>query len=192
MRKLRVESRQRGYTYLAMLFAVAVAGAVVASGSVVWQHEAQRERERELLRIGNEFRQAIGLYYHRSPGSVKRFPASLDELLRDDRHLSLQRYLRRIYRDPMTGKSEWGFVNALEGGIMGIYSRSDQATVKRSGFDVANASFNDKTRYSDWKFVYAPPDVASGAPAGVDAERQRERGRKGGRETPQPHPPRNR
>lgn len=190
MRKFRAKSNQRGYTYLAMLFAVAVAGAVVASGSVVWQHEAQREREKELLRIGNEFTLAIGLYYNRSPGSVRRFPGSLDELLRDDRHLSLQRYLRRIYRDPMTGKNEWGVVNAPEGGIMGVYSRAEQATVKRSGFGVANASFNDKTRYSDWRFVYAPPDAASGAPAGVDGVRPHEHGIRGGRETPPPHPAR--
>lgn len=163
VRTLSTRSSQAGYTYLAMLFAVAVSGAVVASGSVVWQHEAQREREKELLRVGNEFRHAIGLYYHRAPGSVKHFPASLDELLRDDRHLSLQRYLRRIYRDPMTGKSEWGLVNAPEGGIVGVYSRSERVTVKRSGFDEANVSFSGKARYSDWKFVYAPPSAAAAA-----------------------------
>src|SRR5687767_2291813 len=165
----RSRSVQRGYTYLAMLFAVAAAGAAVASGSVVWQHEAQRQREAELLRIGNEFRQAIGLYYQHSPGSVKRFPGSLDDLLRDDRHLLLKRYLRRIYRDPVTGKTEWGLVHAPEGGIMGVYSRSEQPTVKRSGFDVANAAFDEKASYSDWKFVYAPPDAMSAAEARVDA-----------------------
>jgi type II secretory pathway pseudopilin PulG len=178
----RSQSMQRGYTYLAMLFAVATVGAVVASGSVVWQHEAQRQRETELLRIGNEFRQAIGLYYHRSPGSVKRYPGSLDELLRDDRHLSLQRYLRRIHRDPITGKTEWGLVNAPEGGIMGVYSRSEQSTVKRSGFEPPNAAFSDKTSYSEWKFVYTAPDAASAPEAGGTPDIARERGRKGGRE----------
>lgn len=151
--------RESGFTYLVMLFAVATAGALVASGSVVWQQDAQRQREKELLRIGSELRQAIGLYYHRSPGSVQRYPEKLEDLLRDDRHLSLQRYLRRIYRDPMTGTQEWGVVTAPQGGIMGVYSRSDAAPVKSGGFDERNAAFTATARYSEWKFVYTPPST---------------------------------
>ena len=139
-----------------MLFAVATAGAVLATGSVVWHHEAQRAREQELLRIGNEFRRAIGTYYERSPGSVRRYPEKLEDLLRDDRHLSLQRYLRRIYRDPLTGKSEWRVVSAPAGGIMGLYSLSDATPVKKAGFERDNDAFNEKARYADWKFVYVP------------------------------------
>jgi hypothetical protein len=166
-----------------MLFAIAIAGAVVASGSVVWHHEAQRERERELLRIGNEFRIAIGVYYQRSPGSAPRYPEKLEDLMRDDRHLSLQRYLRRIYRDPMTGTQEWGVVSAPQGGIMGVYSRSEGQPVKTGGFDERDAAFADKVRYSEWRFVYTPPSAdpaVSGAEPGA------------GREPPRPREPRTR
>lgn len=172
---------ERGFTYLAMLFAIATAGAVLASGSVVWHTEAQREREKELLRIGNEFRYAIGLYYHRSPGSVARYPEKLDDLLRDDRHLTLQRYLRRIYRDPMTGTREWGVITSPQGGIMGVYSRSDGTPVKTSGFEERDAAFSGKLRYSGWAFIYTPPGVepasAPDAEGGVDRELLRSRRR---------------
>jgi type II secretory pathway pseudopilin PulG len=146
-----------GFTYLIMLFAIAVSGVLLAAGSVVWSQQAQRERERELLLIGKEFRRAIGLYYERTPGAVKRYPERLEDLLRDDRYLSMQRYLRRIYRDPVTGKSEWGLVQAPTGGIMGVYSLSNGRPIKAGGFDEADDTFDGKTRYSDWQFVYTPP-----------------------------------
>jgi hypothetical protein len=145
-----------GYTYLAMLFAVATAGAVAATGSVVWHQQAQRDREREMLRVGGEIRRAIGLYYERSPGTVRRYPQALNDLLLDTRHLTLQRYLRRIYRDPLTAREEWGVVPAPSGGIMGVYSLSTSTPVKTAGFEGEDASFNDKQQYAQWKFVYAP------------------------------------
>ena len=146
-----------------MLFSVAISGALLAAGSVVWSQQARREREHELLLIGNEFRRAIGLYYERTPGAVKRYPEKLEGLLRDDRYLSTQRYLRRLYRDPMTGKSEWELVQAPGGGITGIYSLSNGEPIKTRGFDEVDKDFEGKSRYSDWRFVYTPPPP-TGAP----------------------------
>jgi type II secretory pathway pseudopilin PulG len=143
-----------------MLLAVAVSGALLAAGSVVWSQQAQRERERELLLIGKEFRRAIGLYYERTPGAVKRYPEGLEDLLRDDRYLSMQRYLRRIYRDPITGKTEWGLVQAPTGGIMGVYSLSNGRPIKTGGFDESDIELDGKSRYSDWQFVYTPPPAS--------------------------------
>lgn len=162
--------REGGFTYLAMLFAIATAGAVAAAGSVVWGQEAQRERERELLRVGNEIRHAIGRYYRNSPGSVPVYPAKLEDLLRDDRHLTLQRYLRRMYRDPMTGTHDWGVVTAPQGGIMGVYSRAAEATIRKSGFEERDAAFSGKATYAEWKFVYIPPQTPAGGSAGQAAQ----------------------
>jgi len=154
---LHARCKAGGFTYLIMLFAVAVSGVLLAMGSVVWSQQAQRERERELLLIGKEFRRAIGLYYERTPGAIKRYPEKLEDLLRDDRYLSMQRYLRRIYLDPMTGKTEWGLVQAPIGGIMGVYSLSNGRPIRAGGFDDADKTLDGKTRYSDWQFVYTPP-----------------------------------
>jgi len=149
--------RAQGFTYIAVLIAVAVSGALLAAGSVVWSQQAQRERERELLLIGKEYQRAIGLYYERTPGAIKRYPENLDDLLRDDRYLSMQRYLRKVYRDPLTGKPEWGLVQAPTGGIMGVHSLSNGRPIKTGGFDDAGRDLDGKTRYSDWQFVYTPP-----------------------------------
>src|SRR5262249_9242669 len=104
---MRSGSRARGFTYLAMLAAVAVIGIGLAAAGEVWSQARQREREQELLFAGNQFRQAIALYERRTPGGARRYPEKLADLLLDKRYPVVQRYLRRIYADPMTGKAEW-------------------------------------------------------------------------------------
>lgn len=156
--------KQTGLTYLALLFAVAMAGITLAATGTIWSMERQRERETELLFIGNQFRQAIRLYYERSPGQVKRYPMSLSDLLLDNRFLGTQRRLRQIYLDPMTGGEEWGIVAAPEGGIMGIYSLSDATPIKTSGFAIRDADLEGKKKYSDWRFIYRPAATQAAKP----------------------------
>jgi hypothetical protein len=147
--------RQRGFTYLSALLLTAFVGAGLASIGEIWSHARQREKEAQLIWIGNQFKQAIGLYYQRSPGAVKRYPEKLDDLVEDGRFLSKQRYLRRIYADPFTGKAEWGLVQAPGGGIAGVHSLSNESSIRTSA---AGA-----TPYSTWKFMYEPPAVNRGA-----------------------------
>ena len=149
--------KESGYTYLAVVFLVAIMGVMLAAGAQVWQQAAQREKERELLFIGNEFRKAIGQYYQRSPGTVKKFPNTLDDLLKDERQLATQRYLRKIYRDPFTGNTEWGLLQVAGSGIAGVYSLSQAAPLKSSNFRLADVAFEGADKYSDWQFVYAAP-----------------------------------
>ena len=139
---------ERGFTYVIAMFAVAIAGVLLAAGSEVWAQSRQREKEKELLFVGAQFREAIRLYYERTPGTVKRYPQKLEQLLDDRRYLSLQRYLRRIYKDPMTGSSQWGTVAAPGGGIMGVYSLSDKAPIKSANFDSKNEGLAGVSHYS--------------------------------------------
>src|ERR1041385_7435826 len=136
---------QRGFTYLVAMFAVAIAGLLLAVTSEVSSQSRQREKEKELLYIGGQFREAIGLYYQRTPGAVKRYPEKLEDLLEDKRYLTVARYLRQIYRDPMTGKAQWGTIPAPEGGIMGVRSTSAAMPIR-----VLEAVGS----YSDWTFTY--------------------------------------
>jgi type II secretory pathway pseudopilin PulG len=147
---------QNGFTYLGILIIVMVMGAGLAATGTFWSSTAQREKERELLFIGNEFRQAIESYYRRSPGASV-YPKSLAELLDDKRFPMPQHHLRRIYADPMTGKPEWGLVEAPGGaGIMGVHSLSTSAPVKTGNFATADKAFEEARKYSDWQFIYAP------------------------------------
>lgn len=143
-------SRGRGFTYLGALFLAATSAAALMSIVEFWSHARQREKETELLWIGNQFEQAIALYYHRSPGSVKRYPEKLEDLLDDRRHLNTARYLRKIYVDPMTGKSDWGLILAPGGGIVGVHSLSSAQPIRQ---------VNDARTYTEWRFIYHPPAV---------------------------------
>lgn len=140
--------RQRGFTYLSALLLVAVVGAGLAILGGIWSQSRQREKEAELIWVGAQFKQAIGAYYERSPGSVKRYPEKLDDLLEDPRYVATQRYLRRIYPDPMTGKTDWVLDLAAPGGVMGVRSRSTATPLRTIGIG---------TKYSDWEFSYQPP-----------------------------------
>lgn len=154
--KPRLLIKQSGFTYLTILFAIAIAGVVLTQTGINWSQANQREKERELLFIGNQFRQAIAVYYERTPGAVKHYPAKLEELLSDKRYNTPQHYLRKLYRDPITNLQQWGLIIAPEGGIMGVHSLSAGQTIKTTGFDYANVSFEGLKSYSEWTFSYNP------------------------------------
>lgn len=155
--------RQRGFTYLAVLFMIAMMGVMLASVGTMWQTARQRDRERELLFVGSQFRQAIERYYEKTPGPVKKYPASLDELVKDSRFVTTQRHLRRVYRDPMTGEKYWGLVKAPQGGIMGVHSLSQDVPLKTGNFRALDKGFEEKKKYSEWVFFYAPKPSAQAA-----------------------------
>ncbi|MGA7178758.1 MAG: type II secretion system protein [Thiobacillaceae bacterium] len=146
--------RQRGFTYLGVLIAVALIGLALGLAGESWRVAAKREKEKELLFIGHQFRAAIQDYYNSTPGAVKQFPPSLDDLLKDPRYPSTRRHLRRIYIDPVTGRSEWGLVKGPGDRIMGIYSLSEGKPLKQGNFSLDDAEFVNKQSYQDWKFVF--------------------------------------
>ncbi|MTW02434.1 type II secretion system protein [Pseudoduganella ginsengisoli] len=122
---------------------------------------SQREREKELLFIGHQFRMALQRYREATPANGRPYPASLEELLDDRRSGMAHRHLRKIFVDPMTKKALWGMV-WLDGRIVGIYSLSAQAPVKRDGFEQDDAAFKNASHYSDWKFLVSP-EMQTGA-----------------------------
>ena len=155
-RALARRSESEGFTYLGLLFIVAIMGLAMALAAQVWETNIRREKERELLFVGNQIRQAIGSYYAEMPDGVKRYPRRLEDLLQDNRFPGVKRHLRKLYRDPVTGSDEWGKVLSDEGGIQGIYSLSSLAPLKRAGFDTADKGFENKLHYWEWTFVHIP------------------------------------
>jgi len=164
-----------GFTYIAILIAIAIIGTALASVGVVWHTAQQREHERELLFVGAQFRQAIGRYYNASAG-MKQYPQSLQDLLRDPRQPGVARYLRKIYYDPITGTSEWGLIKTSGDRIMGVYSLSEAMPLKQANFDWSDREFEGKEKYSQWTFVYQPnqahPPANIQAPAAPNPEPQ--------------------
>jgi type II secretory pathway pseudopilin PulG len=147
---------RRGVVLLAFLLALALAGIGALAAMDVWATTRQRERERELLFVGHQFRAAIRDYYLGGPaGAGRALPPNLEVLLDDDRYPVPVHHLRRLYLDPVTGSSDWGLLMAGDR-IMGVYSKSDASPLKQKGFDRADSTFEDKTAYHDWVFAYVP------------------------------------
>lgn len=169
MRPVSVSFRQQGFTYFALLFLVTVLGVGLAASGVVWQTAVQREKERELLFIGGQFRNALASYYNAMPApSLRRYPVAVADLIKDPRFPNTRRHLRRVYVNPITGKSEWGLVRSADGGIIGVHSLSEQAPIRISFPTGPNKDFAGKKRYLDWKFVYLPATPPAGTPGPVN------------------------
>jgi len=164
-------SGQRGLTYIAILFLIALHGTVLAAVGIVWHTAQQREKERELLFVGDQFRRAIRSYAQSGPGIAGQLPKSLDDLIQDPRLPGIKRHLRKVFLDPMTANVEWGLVKTPDGSaIVGVYSRSDDAPFKTANFLPEDQEFEGAAKYSDWKFQYLPvnrPPASQPPQAGV-------------------------
>lgn len=158
---------EAGFAYLWVLFFVAFLGLSLTAAVEIDATNVQREREKELLAIGRQFRVAIGRYYENQLTSGRReYPAELADLLQDKRVAGIKRHLRQVFVDPMTGKSEWGLIR-IGGRIVGVYSLSERQPIKQDGFEADNANLRGKTKYSDWVFTY-PVDLILQLGAGAN------------------------
>jgi type II secretory pathway pseudopilin PulG len=156
---LRRSCPERGFTYIGLLLAIAIMTAGLAAVSQVWHTVVQRANEAELAFVGGQFKQALERYYENSPGGFKRFPQTLEELLRDPRQPVTVRYLRKIYADPITARAQWGLVKQ-DDRIIGVFSLSEDTPFRN------RTSSSESTRarkYSDWKFL-ADVQLATAAP----------------------------
>jgi type II secretory pathway pseudopilin PulG len=167
---MRSVARSGGFTYVWLLVAVAVMAAGLAAIGEVASTAAKREKEAELLFVGDEFARAIAEYHASSPGAPQ-YPQKLEELLADKRYPNVRRYLRRVYPDPMTGRADWGLVRGPGGGIVGVHSQSMERPLKTANFPRGYESFAGATVYSAWRFAPAAagssitPKPAAGAAA---------------------------
>ncbi len=160
---------QRGMAYLAVMFAVFLLVLTASAASLVWQIEAQRQNEAELLFDGQQFAAALRSYAKRH---AALYPTSLKQLLRDDQGLEIHRDLRRMYVDPLTGSSDWGLVRAANGTIVAVYSKSRRKPIKNSNFPIGLEGFSEAKDYQDWIFrpltQQQQPDQSGPAPQNAD------------------------
>jgi hypothetical protein len=141
----------------------------------VWQTTQQRDKEEQLLFVGNEFRRAIGAYV----AIAGTNPKSLEDLVKDPGFPGVRRYLRKVYRDPITGREEWGLLKPDGNLITGVYSLSDAEPLKQGGFSLADQKFEGKKKYSEW--VFLPNDAQGSAGAAPSDAGQAQSGTAGSR-----------
>lgn len=156
---MRTGERSRGFSYLGLLFALALGGVALAALGERWQQATQREREAELLFRGLQIRDAIERYAAAGGGAL---PASLAQLLEDTRSDPPRHWLRRLYSDPFTTQPDWLLLPAPDGGIAGVASRSRQAALRRHALPVALAEgAHEPLRVGDWQFRARPPQTTT-------------------------------
>ena len=84
----------RGYAMAALLVGMSVMAVLMGAALPVWNKQAQREREEEYLFRATEYARAIQKFQRRAgPGTL---PPTFDVLVEG-------RFLRRKYKDPLTG-----------------------------------------------------------------------------------------
>ncbi len=155
MRVLCALRDERGFTFIGAIFLVVVVGIGLSVTGVAWSTISKREKETELLFRGIEIAKGIGRYYNDSPGT-KRYPKSLGDLADDKRFPVIKRHVRRIYKDPMTGRADWVIIKAPTGGIMGVKSASKDIPFKTGGFSPEELIVvkEGASSYSEWEFKY--------------------------------------
>lgn len=151
--------KQAGFSYLLVLSFVFVLLLSLTIASEQISTTAQREREAELLFIGQQYSNAIASYYRNSPNGLRQLPLNIEDLVQDKRSLLPLRHIRKLYRDPITESMDWGLVRDEQGQISGVYSLSNiqpLLTQENKSFSLDFNLAGVATVYSDWKFVYIP------------------------------------
>jgi type II secretory pathway pseudopilin PulG len=149
-----------GFTYIIALFAIVILGIMLSAAAQSWKTIVEREKEKELLFRGMQYRDAITMWYKRSPtapGQAVAFPLNdLKDLLKDPRTTGSTtiHYIRELYKDPITGEDFVPIKGGATGGIIGVASSSELKPIKQYNFPTGLESFEGKQKYSDWQFVY--------------------------------------
>ena len=91
---LEGQDSERGYAMAALLVSLAVMSVLMSVALPAWRHEAQREKEAELVFRGEQYARAIALYRAKNANA---FPPSVDVLVQG-------KFLRKKYLDPITNK----------------------------------------------------------------------------------------
>lgn len=149
----------QGFTLLALLALMSTAMLALAVAGPRWAEDRRREQEKELLRIGRVYAQAIARYRDVSPAGGPRYPARLEDLLRDTRFAGTQRHLRALYPDPVNSQGAWGLVRNERGEILGVHSQSTlepfspEAGPAAAPAGPGTAGPAPARRYADWLFL---------------------------------------
>ena len=132
--------------------------------------ETQRQKEQLLIDRGEQYKRAIQLFYKKTG----RYPSEIKEL----ESFQNQRFLRRRYVDPMTGKDEWRLIHIANGVL------TDSLLVKPKGKDEKEAS----TTAGQYVGVQAGLGETLNGPqtGGINNARDRRRPSEGGTAMPGP------
>ncbi|HET9791747.1 MAG TPA: hypothetical protein VFR08_10625 [Candidatus Angelobacter sp.] len=100
---------QQGYVLLAVMLLITLMLIAMSVELPRIAQQVKRDKEEELVHRGTDYARAVKRYYHK----FNTYPSSIEQL-KDTNHI---RFLRKEYKDPITGESEWKLVHAGEAEI---------------------------------------------------------------------------
>lgn len=118
---------EAGYLLVGMLFMVALILIALAVAAPKVAVEIQRDKEDELMHRGLQYARAIRLYYKK----FGRYPLNVSQLENSNNI----RFLRKKYKDPITGKDEWRIIHFGEAKVptMGLFGQPLAGATGASG-----------------------------------------------------------
>ncbi len=140
---MRDRRQERGFALL-LIFAVAAAAAMMLYMELPRAvFESARAREDLLVERGEQYKLAIRRFYTKN----RKYPQSMDEL----EQMNGTRYLRRRYKDPLTGEDEWRMIHIGPAGftdskVFPATPQTEQKEVRQSsiggGYQVGGGNIN--------------------------------------------------
>ena len=135
----RPRTSESGY---AMLFVFVLAAAIAITLIMEmprFMFERQREKEQLLIDRGEQYSLAIRRYY----AKFQRWPTTMDDL----ENTNNLRFLRRQYKDPMTGKADWRIIHEAAGVLTDslVHPAPTQPNATNTPGTAPNATFGTLT-----------------------------------------------
>ena len=94
---------EEGFLLLGVLFMILVIMMALAIAAPKMAESIRRDKEIETVHRGQQYARAIKIYY----AKYGRYPNTIDQLVKSDN----QRFLRKRYLNPMTGKDDWRIIH---------------------------------------------------------------------------------
>jgi general secretion pathway protein G len=145
---------ERGLTLVELIVTITILAILAAAAVPIARFKVKRDNERELRHDLWQMRDAIDHYKDAADRGAfqtkvesQNYPPDLETLVNGvDVQGKKVKFLRRIPKDPMTGKAEWGLRSMQDDPNSDSYGG-------QSVFDVYSKSTGtalDGTKYSDW------------------------------------------
>ncbi len=99
----RSSRQEEGFLLLGVLFMVLLITIALAVAAPKMAESIRRDKEIETVHRGMQYARAIQLYFNK----YGRYPNTIDQLVKSDN----QRFLRKRYLNPMTGKDDWRLIH---------------------------------------------------------------------------------
>ena len=94
---------EEGFLLLGVLFMILLVTMALAIAAPKMAESIRRDKEIETVHRGMQYARAIQIYFNK----YGRYPNTIDQLVKTDN----QRFLRRRYLNPMTGKDDWRIIH---------------------------------------------------------------------------------